>query len=34
MNGDFDSYDGGCTAFAWFVWTKGYHGDTVIRWFN
>lgn len=34
MNGDFDSFDGSATAYAWFVWTKGYHGDTVIRWFN
>ena len=22
------------TCYAWFVWQKGYKGDTVIRWFN
>lgn len=21
-------------AFCWFVWVKGYHGETVIKWFN
>lgn len=21
-------------AYAWFVWEKGYHGETVIKWFN
>ena len=21
-------------AYAWFVWQKGYKGDTVIKWFN
>ena len=21
-------------AYAWFVWEKGYKGDTVIRWVN
>lgn len=21
-------------AYAWYVWEKGYHGDTVIKWFN
>lgn len=26
--------DGGGSAvsYAWFVWKKGYHGDTVIKW--
>lgn len=26
--------DGGAVAYAWFIWQKGYKGDTVIRWFN
>lgn len=35
MNGDFER----CTkssaiCYAWFVWEKGYTGDTVIRWIN
>ena len=21
-------------AYAWYVWEKGYHGDTVLKWFN
>lgn len=25
---------GGAVAFAWFVWEKGYTGDTIIKWFN
>lgn len=23
-----------CICYAWFVWVKGWHGDTVIKWFN
>ena len=22
------------TCYAWFIWKKGYKGDTVIKWFN
>lgn len=34
MNGDFEKYNGvgSATAFAWFVWKKGFKGDTVVRW--
>lgn len=24
----------GATAFAWYVWEKGFHGDPIIKWFN
>lgn len=24
----------GAMAFAWFVWEKGYKGETVVKWFN
>ena len=34
MNGEFDKLSGSATAYAWFVWEKGYHGDTIIKWFN
>ena len=34
MNGDFDSIGGSAAAYAWFVWEKGYQGDTVVKWFN
>ena len=30
-NGDFKS---SAVAYAWYVWEKGYHGDTIIKWFN
>ncbi len=36
-NGDFGSMmqgGGGAVAYAWFVWVKGYKGDTVVKWIN
>ena len=32
INGDFGGTS--ATAYAWFVWQKGYKGDTILRWFN
>ena len=32
LNGDFESISSGASAYAWFIWEKGYKGDTVIRW--
>lgn len=34
MLGEQAMKDGGGSAvsYAWFVWKKGYHGDTVIKW--
>lgn len=23
-----------CICYAWFVWTKGWRGETVVKWFN
>lgn len=35
MNGDFVRYrDANAVAYAWYVWEKGYQGDTVIKWIN
>lgn len=35
MNGDFDKYSkSNAVAYAWFIWEKGYTGDTVVKWFN
>lgn len=34
INGDFSLTNGGAIAYAWFVWEKGYQGDTIVRWFN
>ena len=33
-NGDFKNTHGSAVAYAWFVWEKGFSGDTVIRWIN
>lgn len=33
-NGDFTSYESSAVAYAWFVWEKGYHGNTIVRWIN
>lgn len=34
MNGDFEAYGSSAAAYAWFVWEKGYKGETTIKWFN
>ncbi len=34
MNGDFENTGGSATAYAWFVWEKGFMGHPQIRWFN
>lgn len=34
MNGDFENVTSSAVAYAWFIWEKGYTGDTVVRWFN
>lgn len=37
-NGNFNNEKGvissSAVAYAWFVWVKGYSGDTIIRWIN
>ena len=34
-NGEFEKYKkSSVTAYAWFIWKKGYKGDTIIKWFN
>lgn len=33
-NGDFEHTDGSATAYAWFVWEKGFKGTPEIHWFN
>ena len=36
-NGDFKKMKdggGGAQAYAWYIWEKGYKGDTIIKWFN
>lgn len=33
-NGDFKIYNSSAIAYAWYVWVKGYKGDTIIKWIN
>lgn len=33
-NGEFESIASSAVAYAWFVWKKGYTGETVIKWIN
>ena len=33
-NGDFEKFNCSAIAYAWFIWNKGFHGDTVIKWIN
>ena len=33
-NGDFSDRTSNAICYAWFVWEKGYMGDTIIRWIN
>lgn len=34
MNGDFEKYPSSAVAYAWYVWVKGYKGETVVKWIN
>lgn len=34
INGDFENLGSSATAYAWFVWIKGYKGETIVKWFN
>lgn len=34
-NGDFEAYKGAnAVGYAWFLWEKGWTGETVLKWFN
>lgn len=33
-NGDFTNITSSAAAYAWFIWEKGFCGDTIIKWFN
>lgn len=34
INGEFERLNSSAIAYAWYVWEKGYKGDTVIKWIN
>lgn len=31
-NGDFKDFSGSAVAYAWFIWVKGYKGETKLSW--
>ena len=33
-NGEFEKHSTRAMAFAWYIWQKGYQGETTLRWFN
>ena len=33
-NGDFSKPYSSAVAYAWYLWEKGYQGETVIKWIN
>lgn len=33
-NGEFNTYTHSAIAYAWYVWQKGYSGETVLKWIN
>lgn len=33
-NGDFEQYPSSAVAYGWYIWEKGYTGDTIVKWFN
>lgn len=34
MNGEFDKYPSSAVAYGWYIWIKGFKGNTTIRWMN
>lgn len=36
QTGEFNSDGniGSTVAYCWYIWEKGYTGDTILRWFN
>ena len=33
-NGDFNTYTSSAIAYAWYVWQKGYAGESIVKWIN
>jgi len=34
MNGEFEKYKSSAICYAWFVWQKGFKGETIVKWIN
>lgn len=32
MNGEFEKYSATAICYCWFIWEKGWKGETVVRW--
>ena len=33
-NGDFEKTKSSAVAYGWYIWEKGFTGDTTLKWFN
>lgn len=33
-NGDFETYTSSAIAYAWYIWQKGYVGESIVKWIN
>ena len=34
LNADFKNCKSSAIAYAWYIWQKGYKGETIVKWFN
>ena len=34
LNGNFSETGSSAVAYGWYVWEKGYKGETTVKWFN
>lgn len=34
INGKFNPKESSAACYSWFVWEKGYSGETILKWFN
>ena len=32
MNGEFEKYNTTAICYCWFIWQKGWKGETIVRW--
>lgn len=32
MNGEFEKYNATAICYCWFIWEKGFTGETIVRW--
>lgn len=32
MNGEFEKYKATAICYCWYIWEKGYKGETIVRW--